>query len=244
MKCFRRSIKLFVSRIVFAVALAAALGAARPVAQTGTPVDERVRSAIEQTVGSLVGPMASVTVSDLTGVRLAETTGALLATIDPAAKTGQPTRFILSEINSGVRTRVGEATALVTVTTESVRIRRAVSRGSVLDAEDVETAQAPLAGTRFEPSPSIDVVVGARAARSLEPGSIVTASDLVREPMVKAGDRVRAMVRLAGVEIETTVVAVQAGARDDLIPLVNPATRRPLRGRVTGNGEVEVVDAR
>jgi flagella basal body P-ring formation protein FlgA len=43
------------------------------------------------------------------------------------------------------------------------------------------------------------------------------------------------------VEITAVGIAQQSGAVGDVIRLVNQDSRRGLRGRVTGKGEVEVV---
>jgi flagella basal body P-ring formation protein FlgA len=147
-------------------------------------------------------------------------------------------------VDKGTRRRIGEATAVVSVTVDGVRARREVGRGRVFQAADVEAVRTELEDGRFVPAPSIDAVIGSRAARELAPGAIIVTGDLIRERMVKSGDRVRAVVRLGGVEIETVAVAAQTGALNDIISVLNPGTRRVLRGRVVGNGEVEVVDAR
>jgi flagella basal body P-ring formation protein FlgA len=224
--------------------LAGALVSVTAVAQTSQSTEERLRSAIEQAVVSQIGPSAAVSVSGLTDVRVTEWTGSLVVALDPAARAGKPARFILSAVDKGARTRIGEATALVTVTVDTVRVRREVPRGRVFEPADVEAVRTELEEGRFVRPPSIESVLGARAARALAPGVMVGFSDLIVERMVKSGDRVRAVVRLGGAEIETVAVAVQAGTLNDVIPVVNPGTRRVLRGRVVGSGEVEVIDAR
>jgi flagella basal body P-ring formation protein FlgA len=49
---------------------------------------------------------------------------------------------------------------------------------------------------------------------------------------------------VGGAQIETPAVAVQSGARNEVVSLVNAATRKNFRGRIVGRGEVEVVDVR
>jgi flagella basal body P-ring formation protein FlgA len=92
--------------------------------------------------------------------------------------------------------------------------------------------------------PVLEDVVGAISARDLEPGTVVTASDLLAEPLVRPGDRVHAVLQVGGARIDAPAVAVQSGGRNDVVSLVNPTTRKTFRGRVLGRGEVEVVDVR
>ena len=56
---------------------------------------------------------------------------------------------------------------------------------------------------------------------------------------------VRAIVRVSSaLEITGRAVALQAGDRHEVIPVMNPETRQTRRGRVVGPGEVEMIDAR
>jgi flagella basal body P-ring formation protein FlgA len=49
---------------------------------------------------------------------------------------------------------------------------------------------------------------------------------------------------MAAVEVETVAIAADNGAVNQVIKVVNPTTRRALRARVVGKGEVEVIDGR
>ena len=62
--------------------------------------------------------------------------------------------------------------------------------------------------------------------------------------VIRAGDRVRVTMRAEGVEVVLTAIAEQSGRPDQIIRVVNPSSRRAIRVRVIGAGEVEVADAR
>jgi len=62
--------------------------------------------------------------------------------------------------------------------------------------------------------------------------------------LVRAGDRVRAVARVGGVEAVVIAIAEQSGSAQQVIRVVNPDSRRAIRARVVAPGEVEVVNGR
>lgn len=236
MRCSRRSIRSFASATVVVLVCGSATLAGRDV----TPVDARVQVAIEDAVAQRLGPDAIVTV-EVTEVRAGEVTDGIVALPDQGTRLGSVGRFTLFASGSR-RVRIGEATALVSVTAETIRLTRAISRGDRFDAADVEQVRQALEGPLTPPT-QLEDVIGARARRDLEPGSTLGRTDLVPEPAVKSGDSVRVVVRVAGVEVSATAIALQSGAMHDVIRLTNPASRKTLMGRVVRRGEVEVINA-
>jgi flagella basal body P-ring formation protein FlgA len=210
-------------------------------ADAGT-LDEEVRSAIVAAVGSRMGPGVDVDVVSLEDIRVAAHAGALVATPDQSAREGRVSRFTMSSASAGgASTRLGDAGAVVRVTADIVRARHALPRGVVVQVGDIEAARAQLQGVAFTRLPAPDDVVGARTTRSIVAGATMTRIDITPEPAVRTGDQVRIVVRIPGVEVASTAVAIQTGARDEIIRVVNPETRRTMRARVTGDKEVEVV---
>ena len=92
--------------------------------------------------------------------------------------------------------------------------------------------------------PTTADVTGSRTFRPVAAGEAIVASALVGVPVVKAGDRVRAVARAAGIEVSMVAVAEQSGMPDQVIRVVNPDSRRAVRARVVSAGEVEVVSGR
>jgi flagella basal body P-ring formation protein FlgA len=140
--------------------------------------------------------------------------------------------------------RVGEVTAVVHAAGPHVLAARQVDAGRVLTPEDVAIGDGPIDGAPVRRLVTLADVIGARTMRALAAGDPVVGGAIVGVPVIRAGDRVRATVRGAGVEVAILAVAEQNGVPDQMIRVVNPESRRAVRARVVARGEVEVVDGR
>lgn len=210
-------------------------------ADTGATAGDPITAAIELAVRARVGHGATVTVSGVSQVRLAADSKRWVAVPDPLARIGAPARFTLSDGQPGAsRTRLGEATATVTIVAEAVRATRTIAQGAQLASGDVAVVTTDLKGRLLRPLPSLEEAIGARAKHDIGNDAVVTRADIVADPLVRAGDIVRAHVRIGDVEVVGDLVAAEAGLKDDLIRVVNKETRRTTRARVTGRREVEV----
>jgi flagella basal body P-ring formation protein FlgA len=74
--------------------------------------------------------------------------------------------------------------------------------------------------------------------------ALAQAPVLSQAPVIKAGDRVRVVIREAGVEVTLTAIAEQSGRPDQIIRVINPSSRRAIHVRVVAAGEVELANAR
>ena len=241
MKCFRRSTRLFASSgLALLLWTAPLLGGADMAAP-----DASVASAIARSVQRRVGEAATVTVSDVSGVRLAAGAGALLAVPEPSARIGVPARFLLSDARPGhAPVRVGEVTAVVRISAPAVRATRAIARGERLASADLAVAPSSLEGRLLQTLPSLEDAIGARATRDLSVDTVLARGDIVSEPLVRAGDIVRAHARIGQVDVVADMVAAESGGRDEVIRVVNQESKHAVRARVVARGEVEVVNAR
>jgi flagella basal body P-ring formation protein FlgA len=217
-----------------------AAGGAAPAG--GARTDARVRDAIAVAVKARMGEDVSVRVDEIAiAGRIGE--GRLVATPDPAARTGRPSVFALSEAAPGQRARrVGSATASVTVDAVHAVAVRGFSRGAVLTADGIREDTGAVAGVPFRPLPLRQVIVGARLTRDVAEGSMITDLNIKAVPYVRSGEVVTVHARLGSVQAEGRAIASQSGGPGDLIRLVNPESRRTLQGRVVAPGEVEVLD--
>jgi flagella basal body P-ring formation protein FlgA len=200
--------------------------------------------AIEAAVRARVGGETVVSVESVTGVRLVREPASLVAVPDPSARIGSRVRFVLASGDAGARARVGEATAIIQASAPAVRTTRPVARGDRLEGDDVALVATDLNGQALRPLLSMADARGARATHDLPEGALVTRNDIVPEPLVKAGNIVRARVRVGDVEVVGEGVAVENGSKDDLIRVVNQESHHAFHARVVGAGEVEVVDVR
>jgi len=228
------------------VILAAGLGASAAAAAadaTAPGAPAAVTAAIAQAAQERLGKDAAVSVWQVTGVRLSEAAEALIAVPDPSARVGAPARFVLSVQRSGqAMARVGEAVATIQVVGPAVRTTRAVNRGERLAAGDITTVSSDWAGRPLRPLPTLEQSLGARVTHDLAMNSLLSGRDIAAEPLVRAGETVRAHARIGAVDITAQVVAVESGLRNETIRVINKDTRRALRARVIGNSEVEVID--
>jgi flagella basal body P-ring formation protein FlgA len=244
MKCCRKSTRWFASAAIVLLAGTAGLRADTACDGAG-PSGEHVRAAIEAAVRARVGQGARVSVVSCSQPAAAGELGPLVAAPDPSGRVGRPMRFVLSAVAPGRRpSRIGAAMATVAVAVDAARLSRPVARGAEITAADVSAATTDLAGLPLARVPRVGDVIGSRAERDLPPGALVMRSDIRASPLVRAGDVVRAIVRVGGVELAGSLVAAGNGAADDVIRVVNKDSRRAMRARVVRSGEVEVIDVR
>ena len=201
-------------------------------AEPACPGDAAIEAAVLETLGVSAGvrvQTASCSVPDGAAVDA--------AVAAPGARLGRPVRFRL--LYQG--RQVGYAIATADGTVRHVRTTRALSAATVLAETDVEAVEGRLQGQLIQRLPAIADVVGLSLARPLGAGEPVTSLAVKVPPAVRSGDRVVIRSAFGGVEARATGTALQTGRIGDVIRLVNADTRRPLRGRIVGNGEVEVV---
>jgi flagella basal body P-ring formation protein FlgA len=245
MTCSSRSTRLFADLRAFVASAAVVLLFAGNAAAASTPcADEQVKAAARSTVETRLGTKVDVTLSDFSCALTTEASGPLTATPDPMARTGRPVRFVITTIGSGPRgyaMRLGQATAVLTVSGDYVRARRALTPGVTLGSDDLEVANGPLNGLALRRLPSLAELVGARLVRGVAAGDAIAADAVTLPPAVKFGDQVKLTVRQGGVEATVLAIAEETAPLGQVIRVLNASSRRPLRARVTGNGEVEVV---
>jgi flagella basal body P-ring formation protein FlgA len=244
MRCFRRSTRSFASGVALLLALAAAAEARG--LPDGPPPDviaSAVSGALQAAARGHFGDGATVVVEAVDGVRLQGPAEHLVAEPAPAARIGRPARFLLERRRPGAPAeRAGEATATIRVVASVVRTATALGRGARLDAGMLQAVDADLDGRPFRGLPSLEECVEARVRRDLPAGAIVGPSDILQEPLVRAGHAVQAHVRVGEVVVTGALLAAENGVKGDLVRVVNEERRRVMRGRVTGRNEVEVLD--
>jgi len=245
-----RGLRLFSASSTSSVVLllfAALTVCAAPATAAPAPCDGAVSRAIVEALTNRMGSSVRVEVKELSSCAVDEAAAPIVATPAPGSRLGRPIRFAISErVNGPRRTErhAGEAVASVGVSGPFVRALNALARGDVFEAGDVDTAVGEIADGFVRPLPRAEAVVGARAARAIAAGEVVAVAAIVAVPLVKSGDRVRAVVRTPEIEVESVAVATQNGTLDQVIRVVNPETKRAIRARVVGDKEVEVVHDR
>jgi flagella basal body P-ring formation protein FlgA len=206
-----------------------------------TEAVERVRAAIADAVHQRMGETAVVTI-DVQSIDGALGTGPLLATPEPGARTGRVIVFALSgqAVGRSLR-RIGSATAQLTVVAPHAVAQRALSRGTILAAADIADGAGPVVDVPLRALVLPDALSGARLTRDVASGAVLSGDVVQPVPLVRSGDVVVVRTRINGIEAEGRAIASQNGVAGEVIRLVNPDSRRTLRGRVVSAGEVEVI---
>ena len=156
---------------------------------------------------------------------------------EPGGRAGKPVRFRLLQ---GGR-QVGYAISVPEVSLRHVRAARPIAAGSVVAADDVRETVGPIDGELIGRLPGAADVVGHTTVRGVARDGVMTARIVRVPPAVRSGDRVVIRAIVLGVEARGVATAQQSGAIGDVIRLVNPETRRQLKGRIVGKNEVEVL---
>jgi flagella basal body P-ring formation protein FlgA len=159
---------------------------------------------------------------------------------DPSARLGHAMRFSLVPA-SGM-----PITAVVTmhVVAEHVVTARAIDRNETMTPDAMAVVRAEL---RDVPLRKILTPVEVRDGRVLRPmpaGAVVLPGSVVVRRAVEPGDRVTVVAASGDVEVSAEFVAADGGDPGDVIRVVNPDTRKGIRGRIVKQGWVEVNYAR
>ena len=159
---------------------------------------------------------------------------------DPSAWLGKPVRFTLV---TGTGTVV-PVSVVLTVIGDRVVARHEIARGRKLTADDLESVHGEIANVPMRRLPTAVELVGAKALRPMDAGTTVLPGFVLRRRAVEPGDRVTATAAGGAVEVTAEFTAADGGAIGDVIRVVNPETKRFVRGRIVKEGLVEVVDGR
>lgn len=223
------------------VAIGLALAPAASVSG-GPDVDAVVREAIVAAVQARMGTEADVEI-DALRLPAAWRHDEALARLVPGARLGRPLRVSLGVASArpgGAIAWSATAEADVRVLVPHLHARRAVVRGDTVLETDVDVVRHAVDGAlRAWPAP--DAAGRSRALRDLPAGACLSPGTVALLPMVRAGQELRAIVRVGVVVAEATVIAADNGEMGALVRVINPLSRRALKARVTGPGEVEVI---
>jgi flagella basal body P-ring formation protein FlgA len=120
-------------------------------------------------------------------------------------------------------------------------VRRRIERNDVLSTANVEVSEGALDGVAIASSPPLVTVAEGRARRAIAPGEILTTA-LVRLPYaVRAGDQIKVVFRHGGIEARGAGTAVNSGAVGDIVRVLAPGRRQPLRARIVAPAVVEIL---
>jgi flagella basal body P-ring formation protein FlgA len=217
-----------------AAAMATATVVAAPAGTPGSSAAGAMRAAIVARVsaGADVSVQPAGVVGDARVFREARP--------DPSAWLGRPIRFTLIT-SAGAAL---PASATVRVVADYAVTTHAVDRGHVLADGDVRVLHGEITGVPLGPLPAAADLIGARVLRPMAEGTTVLAAFVKLRRLVEPGDHVTVVAAAGAIRVTAAMVAADGGSAGDIIRVVNPGTRRYLRGRVVREGVVEVLNGR
>ncbi len=215
-------------------ALLLALGAAAlPAAALAAPQDpQAVAAAIRQAVAPTLSAGATVSLGPVTGAQYMQAcTGSLGVSVTGTEPYEQ----------AAVSCAAPHWTLYVTVTvaaTENVEVvARPVSAGQAFSSGDFSLRNEPIslfAGREVYHDAA--ALLGSTALMSLNPGTILTSSNVAEPVAVQAGQTVSVDVRSGGMDITVTAMADQTGRIGQTILLTNRASGQHFSALVTRAG--------
>jgi flagella basal body P-ring formation protein FlgA len=194
------------------------------------PAADAIRAAILERVGA----SAEVTIHALEPLREGRFRE---ARPDPLARLGRPVQFTLIP-ESGAPVKV---VASFDVVADHATTVVAIGRGHTIDLEDLTPRRAALRDVPMRLISSAAMLAGARALRPIPAGALVQTSFVAMRRAIEPGDPVTAVAIAGPIEVSATLVAADGGAIGATIRVVNPDTRRVIRGRIVGDGKVQVI---
>jgi flagella basal body P-ring formation protein FlgA len=159
---------------------------------------------------------------------------------DPSAVLGRPLRFTLIPESGSPVVVVADLDVVV----DHARARRAIARSQAVTADDLEPVRAVVQGLPLRPLMTAAALAGARALRPIEAGAIVQTAFVSAKRAIEPGDRVTAVATVGAIEVSAVLVAADGGPIGATIRVVNPETRRVIKGRIVAEGRVEVLYGR
>lgn len=120
-----------------------------------------------------------------------------------------------------------------------VVLTRPVPAGQPITADHVAVRRRDVAGGAAAYSDT-SVVIGMTAVQGLAPGTALTRGNLASGALLERGDPVVLVSRAGGVEVRMAGRALGRAAPGDTVSVENLGSRRIIRGRLVGDGLVEV----
>jgi flagella basal body P-ring formation protein FlgA len=223
------------------VASLLAVGWAVPVAADPSPCPTGAEAAADASVRAVFGAGAEVVLREVHCHAAPAVTRADRAVPEPGSRTGGAVRFVLYTGVDGAERRAGRLTAVVDVAAPHVRTTAAHPAHATLEADAVLAEHGSVGRVVFGPLPLHEAVTGRRLRRAVAADTVLTAADLERVALVRSGRDVVTLARIDGLEVRGRAVAVQSGDLGEVVLVVNPDSRKRLRGRVVGPALVEVL---
>jgi flagella basal body P-ring formation protein FlgA len=139
---------------------------------------------------------------------------------------------------SAARRPALRVTGTLVETAEAVIALRAIAQGAVLKASDVMIERRPKTDVV-----AVEDVLGFSAKRALKPGQIIRAADVMKPELVGRDATVTISYEMPGMMLTIRGKALEAGAKGDVVNVLNTQSKRTIQATVSGPGRVTVTVA-
>jgi flagella basal body P-ring formation protein FlgA len=222
--------------------LAAAFAAGPPATAARRPsASPDVDAAIHRALQARLGPEAEITINEVQ-MLTRPARPVIDARLAPDARLGQTLHVRLATTGDrGTVAWTDFAEVRIRVAMVHAHAAHALSRGSEVADEDVETARHDMTEGPMARWPQASELVRGRALRDVAPGSCLGRTSVAAPLAVQNGQTVTAIARVGGVEATASLIAAGSGVSGAIIRVVNQQSRRVMRARVVSPGIVEIV---
>ena len=125
-------------------------------------------------------------------------------------------------------------------TAEVVTLARAFNRGETVRESDILVERMPRNEITADTIGRPAAVIGQAARRALRAGQTIRPVDLMKPDLVGRNDTVTIRFEVPGIVLTVRGKALAAGAEGDLVPVLNPQSKRVVQATVDGPGRVVV----
>jgi flagella basal body P-ring formation protein FlgA len=123
-------------------------------------------------------------------------------------------------------------------TFEAAVLVRALAAGEVVRAADVAISRRPKAEFTANVVTNADQMVGLAPRRAMRAGQVLRQSDLSKPQVIARNDTVTITLEMPGIVLSMSGKALEAGAKGDLIGVLNVQSKRAIHATVAGPGHV------
>lgn len=138
------------------------------------------------------------------------------------------------------RKRAARISGYLYESVEVPTLARAFSRGEIIRDGDIEMQRRPKAELTADTLRNTAAVIGHAARRDLRAGVPLRVSEMMKPELVGRGDTVTLTFESPGVTLSVRARAVESGTEGDVIPVINPQSKRTVQATVDGPGHVIV----
>jgi flagella basal body P-ring formation protein FlgA len=131
-------------------------------------------------------------------------------------------------------------TGTVVETMEIATLTRGLGRGDLVRSSDIVMERKPKAQVPAGALSSVDQMVGLAARKPLQPSQPIRAADLMKPELVRANEAVTVTYEAPGITLSVRGKALEAGARGDVVNVLNIQSKRTMQGIVTGPGRISI----